>query len=111
MNYLMKKILVVAVLLSYAIPVTANIKLAVKDSLELISTDMSMENHCHDCDPDEKEDCCEDDCQICLNCCSLFLRSTEEINDIKSLVLKFNTHYSPLKIESHPRNLIRPPIV
>ncbi len=111
MNYLMKKILVIAILLSYAIPVTASVNLGLKNSLELVSHDMSMENHCHDCDSDKEDDCCEDDCQICLSCCSLFLRSSEEINKLKSLVLKYNTLYTPLIMESHPRNLIRPPIV
>jgi hypothetical protein len=110
MKYLMKNLLVIAIILSYAIPVTASVNLGMKNTHELVSNDMSIEDHCKNCESSD-EDCCEDDCKLCTSCCTLIIKSSSEINELKSNPIDYNTDYTPLVIKSYPESLIKPPIV
>ena len=80
MKYLIKNLLILALLATYAFPVSAGINFLSQKSEISESEQKTMAHSCHDMSTKKEtsdEDCCQEHCHLCSTCCTLLPKKSD----------------------------------
>ena len=113
MKSLIKNLLILALLATYAFPVSAGINFLSQKAEISESEQKTMVHSCHDMSTKKEtsdEDCCQEHCHLCSTCCTLLPKKVTTLNELFVENIQHSTGYLAVNLKSFVSDLIKPPI-